>query len=174
MWTGMGINGRYFETIADTDADMVLPETQELLTQTVLTKRGKGIAAIDLRKESQIELMEVLLKPQFMNGFRIRDIKGLLDNALKTAKINYELQKYIARKLVKKMKRSNIYQVTKEGWTYICICLFQNRWIGNPLTAKVFKKGIKKLASNPSIFEKSINDIFNSLNQLQCTFGISF
>ena len=153
---------------------MVLPKTQELLTKTVLTKRGKPIAAIDLRKESQIELMEVLLKPQFMNGFRIRDIKGLLDNALKTAKINYELQKYIARNLVKKIKRSNFYQVTKEGWKYICVCLFQNHWIGSPLTAKVFKKGIKKLASNPSIFEKSINDIFNSLNQLQRAFGITF
>lgn len=70
---------------------------------------------------------------KFMNGFRISDINSLLNNLSKTSKINYELQKYIVRGLVKKIKKSNFYRVTKEGWKYITICLFQNNWFANPV-----------------------------------------
>lgn len=174
MWHGTRVNSRFYETLADTDANLISVETKEMLTQTILSKSGKKVAAIDLRKENQLELMKVLLKPKFMNGFRISDINGLLNKSSKTARINYELQKYIARKLVKKMKRSNLYQVTKLGWQYIITCLFQNHWFQNPLTARVFKKEIKSEVSNPSIFEKAINDLFRSMNLLQQSFGILF
>ena len=174
MWYGIGVNNRYFETIANTDAGLVSPEVKEKLTQTVLNKSGKKIAAIDLRKESQLELMKVLMKPKFMNGFRISDINGLLNNLSKTSKINYELQKYIVRGLVKKIKKSNFYRVTKEGWKYITVCLFQNNWFANPVTAKVFKKSIKSSVSKPSIFEKAIHDFSSSLSLLQRSFGIVF
>ena len=127
-WYGHACNSRYFETIADIDITILNPDVFEKYQTTITKKNGTKVPAPDLRKEHQIELLKVLLATSNrVFGFRNKDLKDILGENWKTAKIAYELRKLRERGAIEKIKSSHYYRLTEEGYVWIFLLFFQYR-----------------------------------------------
>jgi len=116
-WYGLGSNSRYIETISDIDISILDEEVCRKYQDPITNSKGVKIAAPDLRKEHQVEFLEVLLSSSNRSlGFRNKDLKRILGENWKTAKIAYELRKLRERGAVKKLQSSHYYQLTREGY----------------------------------------------------------
>ncbi len=141
FWYGLKSNSRYIETISDIDISFLDKQILSKYHQTVTNSRGGKIAAPDLRKEHQIEFLEVLLSATHRAfGFRSKDLKQKLGKTWKTAKIAYELRKLRERGAVKKIQSSHYYQLTKEGFTWIFYSFFNSEHLLKPLLSASCKK----------------------------------
>lgn len=165
-WYGLGCNNRFFTTIADVDAKNFSDDSRlEDLNKSINTEKGQRIAAIDLRKEHQIELLQILLQARFnTTWFRTKHLKPYLSSHYsKTAKIGYELKKLIARDLVKKQQGSNYYIVTEFGYNWIWLMISQKRFFVKPILSRFYNKDINKSSVQHDIFERAYCDINNGL-----------
>ena len=85
-WYGLGSNSRYIETISDIDISILDEEVYKKYQDPITNRKGVKIAAPDLRKEHQIEFLEVLLSSSNRAlGFRNKDLKQILGKNWKTA-----------------------------------------------------------------------------------------
>ena len=161
-WYGLGCNNRSFSTIADVDANNFVnnPENENL-NKSILTEKGQRIAAIDLRKEHQIELLNVLLVSRFVAGwFRTKDLKPYLsEHYSKTAKIGYELRKLIVRGIVKKKEGANYYIVTKFGYQWMWLMISQNSFFVKPILSRTYNKDLQDSFTQADNLEKAYIDI---------------
>jgi len=115
FWHGLGCNSRYIETILDIDLRILNDEVYRKYQDPITNKKGVKIAAPDLRKDHQVEFLEVLLSSSHRSlGFRNKDLKQILTKDWKTAQIAYELRKLRERGAVKKLQSSHYYQLTKD------------------------------------------------------------
>jgi len=115
FWYGLGCNSRYIETILDIDLRILNDEVYRKYQDPITNKKGVKIAAPDLRKDHQVEFLEVLLSSSHRSlGFRNKDLKQILTKDWKTAQIAYELRKLRERGAVKKLQSSHYYQLTKD------------------------------------------------------------
>jgi hypothetical protein len=170
-WYSFACNNRYFETISKVDPRLF--SSMDLLNQTIITQSGRRIAVPDLRKDSQVELLRVLLRPKYLTfGFRTKDLVGDLEQNPKTAKIRYELSKLIARKLVKKIEGSNYYVVTKEGWNWMWLMLFQKDYLVNPLLSVTFKKEVSRIQDHDTKKATRIKELNLLLSEIRRDFRI--
>lgn len=145
----------------------------DLLNQPIVTSSGRRIAVPDLRKDSQVELLRVLLRPKYLTfGFRTKDLATDLKQNSKTAKIRYELNKLIARKIVKKIQGSNYYIVTKEGWNWIWVMLFQKDYLVNPLLSITFRKEINQIRDHDTKTATRIKELNQLLSEIRRDFRI--
>lgn len=165
-WYGLGCNNRYLDMLSDIDPDLINPEITEKMNQTITTEKGRRIAAPDLRKEHELELCKTLLNARFVvQEFKTTDLKDCLsDNYAYTSKIRYQLQKYIARGLVKKTHNTNNYIVTREGYSWLYVSYCQISGFKNPLLSKVYKNSTKKTCKQPDKFEKAMSLINQGLD----------
>ena len=91
FWYGLGYNSRYIETILDIDLRILNDEVYHKYQDPITNKKGVKIAAPDLRKDHQVEFLEVLLSSGHRSlGFRNKDLKQILGKNWKTAQIAYE------------------------------------------------------------------------------------
>jgi hypothetical protein len=99
---------------SDVDVSSLMKEEVEQLTEPVVVKNGKKVAAMDLRKKRQIELFGVLLNPKYsIHGFRTRELLVELPGQFRnSAQIRYEMAKLRARGLIMKEKNQCFYRVT--------------------------------------------------------------
>lgn len=164
-WYGHACNSRYLDTLSDIEISSITEDVFEKYQQPIITEKGCRIPAPDLRNKKQMELILILLNSTFRSiGFRNKDLRKKLGKEWKTAKVAYELRKLRERGAVKKIQNSQYYQLTQEGYTWIYFTIFNYSYFINPLLSVSCKKGIKKVATNPSKVEQAYINIDESLS----------
>ena len=173
-WYGHACNSRYFETIADIDISILNPTILEKYQTTICKENGVKVPAPDLRKEPQIELLKVLLSTSNrVLGFRNRDLKEILGNNWKTAKIAYELRKLRERGAIKKIKSSHYYRLTEEGYVWIFYSFFNIEHTIKPLISTKYENPFLVNCDNNSNLEQAYSNINNALSSILKEFAIA-
>lgn len=172
-WYGLGSNSRYIETISDIDITILDDEVYRKYQDPIKNLRGVRIAAPDLRKEHQVELLEVLLSASYRSlGFRSKDLKQILGENWKTAKIAYELRKLRERGAVKKVQSSHYYQLTKEGYVWIFYSFFNSNHIIKPLMSASYRMSDFSNLDQASIIEGAYSDINKAVSLIMTEFKL--
>ena len=172
-WYGLGSNSRYIETILDIDISILDEEVYRKYQDPITNPRGVKIAAPDLRKKHQIEFLEVLLSSSNRSlGFRNKDLKQILGENWKTAKIAYELRKLRERGAVKKIQSSHYYQLTKEGYIWIFYSFFNSKHIVRPLLSGSCKVVDFSSSDQASIIEGAYTDINKAVSLIMSKFKL--
>jgi Mn-dependent DtxR family transcriptional regulator len=173
-WYGHACNSRYLTTLSDIDISSLGTEDFEKYQRPVINEKGRRIAAPDLRKEEQLELYSLLLSANyFANGFRNRDLRELLGNKWKTAKIAYELRKLRERGAIKKIKSSHYYRLTQEGVNWLFYSLFNLLHFVSPLLSKQSKVKQNEMSTNPSVLEQAYSNIEKQRILIMSELGIA-
>ena len=172
-WYGLGSNSRYIETISDIDISILDEEVYRKYQDAITNHRGIRIAAPDLRKEHQVEFLAVLLSASHRSfGFRNKDLKQILGENWKTAKIAYELRKLRERGAVKKIQSSHYYQLTKEGYVWIFYSFFNSNHITKPLLSASYKITDSSSSDQASIIEGAYSDINKAVSLIMTEFKL--
>ncbi len=159
-WYGLSSNSRYIETISDIDISILDEKLFRKYQDTVLNHKGVKIPAPDLRKEHQVDFIKALLSSVNRSlGFRSKDLKLLLGENWKTAKIAYELRKLRERGAVKKLQSSHYYQLTKEGFVWIFYSFFNSKHMLKPLLSGSYSNSNISNPEQASIIEGAYSDI---------------
>jgi hypothetical protein len=173
FWYGLKSNSRYIETISDIDISILSEEVYRKYQDTVLNHKGVKIPAPDLRKEHQVDFIKVLLSSVNRSlGFRSKDLKQLLGEDWKTAKIAYELRKLRERGAVKKLQSSHYYQLTKEGFVWIFYSFFNNKHLLKPLLSVSYTKGKVSKKEQASNIEMAYLDINKAVSLIMSKFKL--
>ena len=174
FWYGLQSNSRYIETISDIDISVLDEETFRKYQDSVTNLKGVKIAAPDLRKEHQVEFLEVLLSgTNRAFGFRSKDLKQNLGKNWKTAKIAYELRKLRERGAVKKTQSPHYYQLTKEGFIWIFYLFFNSKHLSKPLLSASYNKLNFADLHQASIIEEAYSNINKNLSLIMSEFKIN-
>lgn len=166
-WYGHGCNNRFLEALSEVDVSQ-LHDTSNKYTETLITEKGKRIAAPDLRQKKQLALISVLLNCRYSaEWFRVKElIPYLSGDYSKTAEIRYQMQKLKERGLLEKRQGANYYRVTKEGyiWMYVSYC--QVRYFVSPLLSRSIEKGIRQKMDSLDELEKAVKNIHEGLSSI--------
>ena len=88
-WYGHGCNNRFLEALSEVDSSQ-FSETSTKYTETLITEKGKRIAAPDLRQKKQLALVAALLKCRYSSEwFRVKDLMPCLSGKLQKSGTNY-------------------------------------------------------------------------------------
>lgn len=173
-WYGHGCNSRYLNTLSNIDISTLSAEIFEKYQKPLITSKGTKIPALDLRKENQLELIEVLLNStNHVLGFRNKDIRVKLGNKAKTAGIAYELRKLRERGAIKKKQNTHYYQLTEEGYAWLYYTIFNHSYFVKPLLSRRCKKVIKQNVENPSKIEDAYLQIDKSVSLIMAELGLA-
>ena len=166
-WYGHRCNDRFLETLSDVDTSQ-LNANQAFYNQAVVSEKGKRIAAPDLRQDKQLALVALLLSSRFSaEWFRTKELSCLLSGHFsKTAEIRYQMEKLLQRGLIEKRQNANYYRVTKEGYVWLYVSYFQNRYFVNPLLSKMYKNDLSGKTELFDELETAINSIYGGLNTI--------
>jgi len=171
---GLSSNNRYIETIGDIDISNFDDGTMRKYQESILNSKGIKVAAPDLRKEHQVELLlALLLTKHRVFGFKNKDLQQILENNWKTARIAYELRKLRVRGAIKRMKHSHYYQLTEEGYRWIFFSIFQNQHIVKPLISDNYKELVFKESDNKDKIEQAYSDIKQSVSIIMNQFALA-
>lgn len=172
-WFGFGCNSRYLDTVSDIDISLLDEKQMLLFNQPFINDKGYKIAAPDLRKEHQIDLLKVLISSAYQSfGFRSKDLKLKLENNWKTAKIAYELRKLRVRGAVEKLQNTHYYRLTKKGFIWIFYSFFNSQHLVKPLLSASYILPNQISKNNRSEIEKAYADINSSLSLITSAFKI--
>ena len=172
-WYGHGCNGRYLETLANTDISILQGDKFEKYQQAMVTEKGSKIPAPDLRKQDQLKLYAILLSSSCGSlGFRNKDLRRNFGDNYKTAKIAYELRKLRERGGIKKLKTSHYYRLTPEGYGWIFYSIYNYSHFVNPLLSKMCKNELKQCVSNPSKIEEAYVQINKAVSLVMTELGL--
>jgi len=172
-WYGLGSNSRYIETISDIDISILHEDVYRKYQDSITNQRGVKIAAPDLRKEHQVEFLEVLLSSGNRSlGFRNKDLQQILGKNWKTAKIAYELRKLRERGAVKRIQSSHYYRLTKEGYIWIFCSFFNSKHIVKPLMSVSYKIDDFSNSHQASIIEGAYSDINKAASLIMSKFKL--
>ena len=170
---GLSSNNRYIETIGDIDISTFDVSTMQKYQEPILNSKGVKVAAPDLRKTHQVELLLALLQAKNRAfGFRNKDLLKILGKNWKTPKIAYELRKLRERGAVKKLQSSHYYQLTEEGYKWIFFSIFQNRHITTPLLSADSKKVLLASVDHKDKIEQAYSDIKQSVSIIMKQFAL--
>ena len=173
FWYGLGCNSRYIETISDIDISFLKEDILRKYQDPLINQKGARIAAPDLRNEQQVEFLQVLLSSVNRSfGFKNKDLKQILGENWKTAKIAYELRKLRVRGAVEKIKSSHYYRLTKEGYIWIFYSFFNSKHLLKPLVSGSYKKEGFSTSDQPSIIEGAYSDINKALSLIMSEFKL--
>ncbi len=149
FWYGLGCNSRYIETILDIDLSILNDDVYRKYQNSLVNKKGTRIAAPDLRKEHQMEFLEALLSSSHRSlGFRNKDLKQILGEGWKTARIAYELRKLRERGAVCKIQSSHYYRLTQEGFVWVFYSFLNSKHIAKPLLSVSYKRMCFQIQTN--------------------------
>ena len=170
---GLSSNNRYIETIGDIDVSNFDDSTMRKYQEPILNSKGVKVAAPDLRKAHQVELLLVLLQSKNRAfGFRNKDLLSILGKTWKTPRIAYELRKLRERGAIKKKKHSHYYQLTEEGYKWIFFSIFQNKHITTPLLSGDSKIELLGSADHKDKVEQAYSDIKQSVSIIMNQFAL--
>ncbi len=173
-WYGHACNSRYFETIANIDISVLDDVIFRKYQDTLITEKGKKVAAPDLRKDHQVDLLKVLLlTSNRVFGFRNKDLQKQLGEKWKTAKIAYELLKLRERGAVKKLKNSHYYRLTEEGYIWIFYSFFNSEHVIKPLISANCDNKDFEYSGNRSKTELAYAEIKNQLGYIMKEFRLA-
>lgn len=171
-WYGFGCNNRFFNSMAKIDASL-MGDYENEFTNAVYTNKGKRVAAPDLRNPKMVAVLAVLSNPRFScEWFRTAELVPYLRGyCSKTAEIRYQLQKLIARGLIKKKQGANYYRVTEKGYVWLNIAYSHNRYFLTPLLSANIEKQAMSKANALDKFEAAqkhikvgLDEIYQQLN----------
>ena len=172
-WYGHACNSRYFETISDIDVSVFKEGIFSKYQGTITTEKGKKVAAPDLRKEHQVDLLKVLLQSSNrVFGFRNKDLREQLGTNWKPAKIAYEMRKLRERGAVKKIKNTHYYRLTKEGYNWILCKFFNSEHLIKPLISVNCNNDNFEYCGNRSTIEDAYFNINKEINNIMQEFGL--
>ncbi len=172
-WYGFGCNSRYLNTVSDIDISLLDEKEMQLYNQSFINEKGHKIAAPDLRKEHQIDLLKVLISSAYQSlGFRSKDLKLLLGKKWKTAKIAYELRKLRVRGAVEKLQNTHYYRLTKKGFIWIFYSFFNIEFLSKPLISAYYILPNQISKNNRSQLENAYANINSSLALITRAFKI--
>jgi DNA-binding PadR family transcriptional regulator len=167
-WYGYSCNSRYLNTLSNIDLSSISSEVFDKYQQTFVTEKGLKVPAPDLRKQSQLDLIDILLSSNYhVFGFRNKDIRAKMSDSPKTAKIAYELRKLRVRGAIKKKQNSHYYQLTEEGYKWMYYMIFNYSYFVSPLLSKCCKKSIKQNVENPAKIEEAYMQIDKALSLIK-------
>jgi hypothetical protein len=168
FWRGMECNERYLQYCNQINLNTVSSEQLDNFKQTITKSNGKNVAAPDLRKDRQLELLCVLILPKFIIApFRLKEVKRYLSGYFtKSNQIRYEIEKLLVRGLVEKMQTSNYYQVTEDGFAQIWSLIMTYKHFHNPLLSRGYKIQYSKLTGKTLKFEQGYDDIKQGLRSI--------
>ncbi len=170
---GLSSNNRYIETIGNIDISNFNDAIMRKYQESILNSKGVRVAAPDLRKEHQVELLlALLLTKNRVFGFRNKDLQQILGNNWKTAKIAYELRKLRERGAIKKLKQSHYYQLTKECYQWIFFSIFQNQYFVKPLISGNYKTYVLEGSHHKDKTEQAYSDIKQSVSIIMNQFAL--
>ncbi len=171
FWYGLRSNSRYIETISDIHISFLDETFINKYQNTISNKRGVKIAAPDLRKKHQVELLQALLdSSKRALGFKNKDLRLILGKDWKTAKIAYELRKLRERGAIKKLQNTHYYQLTKEGYIWIFYSFFSLKHLIKPLLSIGYGNKRKLVNDQPSKIEQAYIDINNATSRIMSNF----
>ncbi len=167
-WRGLECNQRYFEYCNQININTVSDEQLDNLKQTITKSNGKNVAAPDLRKERQVELLTVLIRPKFVVApFRLKELKRYLsEHFTKSNQIRYEIEKLEVRGLIEKQQGSNYYIVTMDGFAQIWSLIMTTKHFQNPLLSRTYKSEYKQITGQTLRFEQGFQDIKQGLKSI--------
>ena len=172
-WYGFDCNSRYFNTLSDIDIKYLGNDHFEKYQNAIYTKKGNRIAAPDLRNKQQVELLLILLSPNYyVTGFKNKDLREKLGQNWKTAKIAYELRKLRERGAIKKIKTSHYYRLTDEGYLWLFYSFYNYSYFINPLVSASYKKEVKRFVDNPSNIESAYAQINKAVSIVMTELGM--
>ena len=172
-WYGFDCNSRYFNTLSDIDIKYLGNDNFEKYQNAIYTKKGNRIAAPDLRNKQQVELLSILLTPNYyVTGFKNKDLREKLGANWKTAKIAYELRKLRERGAIKKIKTSHYYRLTDEGYLWLFYAFYNYSYFVNPLVSACYKKELKLFVDNPSKIESAYAQINMAVSVVMTELGM--
>jgi len=174
-WKGLACNNRFMGCCSDVDVSSLMKEEVEQLTEPVVVKNGKKVAAMDLRKKRQIELFGVLLNPKYsIHGFRTRELLVELPGQFRnSAQIRYEMAKLRARGLIMKEKNQCFYRVTSQGWKWLWVSICSSKYFNNPLVSMDFSDDEKSECAQASKFEESCQLLNSALSTITKEFAMA-
>lgn len=167
LWAGLSCNNRFLNCCADVDTASIANSEPERFTQPVMNDRGHKVTPPDLRKARQTVLLKELLKPKYSTShFTTRELLPALQEYFRnTAQIRYEMQKLIARNVIKKLKNKSFYIVTSKGWQWMWVAISSISHFRNPIISKIYKKEIIQSCAQPSKIEEVYDLINHALTQ---------
>ncbi len=167
-WRGVECNQRYLEYCNQINLNTVSTEQLDNFKQTITKSNGKNVAAPDLRKDRQLELLCVLIRPKFIVApFRLKElIRYLSVYFTKSNQIRYEIEKLMVRGMVEKLQGSNYYIVTQDGFAQIWSLIMTYKHFQNPLLSRTYKNEYRQLTGNTLKFEQGYVDIKQGLKTL--------
>jgi hypothetical protein len=174
FWRGMQCNENYLQYCNQINFNTVSSQQLNNLKQTITKSNGKNVAAPDLRKDRQLELLCVLILPKFIVApFRLRELMRYLSGHFtKSNQIRYEIQKLLERGLVEKMQNANYYQVTQEGFAQMWSLIMTYKHFHNPLLSRSYKTQYRKLTGKTLKFEQGYDDIKQGLKSIFISLSI--
>lgn len=166
-WYGFGCNNRFFNAISKVDATLMGDNEQEFTT-AVHTKKGKRVAAPDLRNPKQVAVLAVLSNPRYASEwFRTKELMRYLSGYFsKTAEIRYQLEKLIVRGLIEKRQSANYYRVTEKGYSWLNIAYSYNRYFLTPLLSTQLQEEISNNGDSLDMLEQAQTGIKSGLNTI--------
>jgi hypothetical protein len=173
FWYGLGCNSRYIETILDIDLSILTDDVYRKYQDPLINEKGIRIAAPDLRKEHQMEFLQALLSSSHRSlGFRNKDLKRILGEDWKTARIAYELRKLRERGAVIKIQSSHYYRFTKEGFVWVFYSFFNYKHIAKPLLSVSYQKSDFSNSDQPSVIEGAYSAINRAVSLIATEFKL--
>ncbi len=173
FWYGLGCNSRYIETILDIDLSILNDDVYRKYQDPLINKKGMRIAAPDLRKEHQMEFLEALVSSSHRSlGFRNKDLKRILGEDWKTAKIAYELRKLRERGAVNKIHSSHYYSFTKEGFVWVFYSFLNSKHIAKPLLSVCYQKSNFSNSDQASVIEGAYSAINRAISLIATEFKL--
>jgi len=167
-WRGVECNERYLEYCNQINVNTVSDEQLDNFKQTITKSNGKNVAAPDLRKDRQLALLCVLIRPKFVVApFRLKELKYYLSEYFtKSNQIRYEIEKMLVRGIIEKQQNSNYYIVTQDGFAQIWSLIMTTKHFQNPLLSRTYKSEYRQITGQALKFEQGYDDIKRGLNSL--------
>ena len=167
-WKGLECNTLYFDYCKQIDRCSVSNDQLEHFKHSVEKSNGKKVAAPDLRKERQIALLCQLIRPKFVCApFRLKELRRYISEFFtESNQIRYEMDKILVRGVAEKLKGSNYYRVTMDGFSQIWTLIMGSSHFVNPLLSRSYKREYKMVTGNVLSFEQGFMDIRKGLKSL--------
>ena len=161
-------NRRLMECFADVDVKTISNGESKILDNPVINKKGKRIAALDLRKDRQVALFKELLKPHYnVFWFQSRELlKNLPEFFNNLGQIRYELIKLRERGLVEKHNNKCLWRVEQNGYQLLWLKTVWNLHFEIPMISTVYNSATKQSVSQPSKLESAYKQINEGLSLL--------
>ncbi len=173
LWCGFGCNSPYIETIKDIDLNVLNHDAYLKYQVPVINKNGVKIAAPDLRKEHQVEFLEVLSSSHRSLDFRNKDLRRLFWKRLKNCISSLGIEKIKRARSLKKLQSSHYHKLIKQGYIWIFYLFLKINHLSRPLLSGSYRKTVFTNSDQTSVIEGAYSDINRAVALITSEFKLA-